>query len=206
MEPQIVSPTRAKRRKSDRSKSARGARWAALFFCAAAVFAAPAQAQFGDGSGIIKSTRDNKPAELRQAIINGENPSIKDADGTPALVLGANQGFDIVVHLLLDGGARTGDRDKKGETALTAATRRNAVNIVQLLLVYKADPNLPGARGETPLMIAVEGGYSQIVSELIKAGADVNAGDYTGRTPLSVAEQRRQRAIEEDLRKAGAVE
>ena len=203
MEPQIVSPSRAGLGKNRRSGAAR---WAALLFCIAAMFAAPAHAQFGDASDIIKSTRDNKPAELRQAIINGENPSIRDADGTPALVLGADKGYDLCVHLLLDGGARSGDRDKKGETALTAATRRNSLAVVEVLLLYKADPDLPGARGETPLMIAVEGGYAPIVSALIKAGADVNAGDYTGRTPLSVAKQRRQRSIEEDLRKAGAVE
>ena len=115
-----------------------------------------------------------------------------DQEGTPFIMLAAEQGSVPVVKKLLDAGANVDAKNKMGETALMDACMMSANKpdyreIVNMLIAAGADVNAKDM-GDAPVLLLVSGvAEPETVKGLLSAGADPNATDPNGVSALMVA-------------------
>lgn len=103
------------------------------------------------------------------------------------LTVAAAEGYEQIVHLLLDAGSNVTAVTDAQVTCLHEAARNGHATIVGLLLERGANPDMAVLRaGSTPLHLAATGGHADAVRALI-AMAFVNTADDLGRTALHLA-------------------
>jgi ankyrin repeat protein len=164
----------------------------------------------GTGRGpyvFAQAARDGNYWFVRNSLVAGVSPNLRDSDQRPALVLAAMNGHSQVVDLLIQNNALVNITDPARNTALNVAAVRGAADIVEALVRAHANVNLANGVGETPLFSASRSGQARVVDLLIRAGADVNQADFTGHTPLAAAERSNspnRRAVMDLLTRAGA--
>jgi ankyrin repeat protein len=152
------------------------------------------------------AARDGNYWFVRNSLVSGVSPNLRDSQQRPALVLAAMNGHSQVVDLLLQNNAQINITDPARNTALNLAAARGAADIVDALLRAHANVNLANGVGETPLFSAARNGQVRVVEALIRAGADVNQADFTGRTPLAATDRSstsNRRAVADILTRAG---
>ena len=103
------------------------------------------------------------------------------------MVLAAQLGFEKVVLMLLDAGARVDTRSPRGDTALHWACQKRCSPLVFDLVSRGADVNASGELGNRPIHLAVSCGAVDIVDVLLQRGALVDVRNQYGNTPLSLA-------------------
>ena len=132
-------------------------------------------AKFNDAKGMA--------ALLRQGLIS---PNMRDAKGTPLLMLALDDRSTEVIYLLMDTpGIDIDAANRKGENALMMAAIFGLMPEVKYLVENKAAIfNQPGW---TPLHYAATTGQTEIVAYLIEQGAQVNALSESNTTPLMMA-------------------
>ena len=88
-------------------------------------------------------------------------------DGATPLEDASLKGFEPIVMLLLDHGAKVNQvNSDSGTTALYAAAAFGRDEIVKLLLERGADPSLCGKNRKSALQAAVENGFSGVAALL----------------------------------------
>lgn len=108
------------------------------------------------------------------------------------LHIAASKGYQVMITMLLAGGANVNATDQLDETPLYLATTGD-VNVVALLLQKGADPKIGAQsreqelKGITPLHAAAERGFPEVIQQLLQHGADVNQTNSLGQTPLWTA-------------------
>ncbi|MFZ4054877.1 MAG: ankyrin repeat domain-containing protein [Polynucleobacter sp.] len=132
-------------------------------------------AKFNDTKGMA--------ALLRQGLIS---PNMRDAKGTPLLMLAIDDRSTEVIYLLMDTpGIDIDAANRKGENALMMAAIFGLIPEVKYLVENKAA--IFNQSGWTPLHYAATTGQTEIVSYLIEQGAQVNALSESNTTPLMMA-------------------
>jgi ankyrin repeat protein len=122
----------------------------------------------------------------REAEVTGHVLS----DVVAALQAASSKGHDMMVQILLDGGADANAQGGEYGNALQAASANGHINILKMLLSNGADINARNGRYGTALNAALLSGSYETVRTLLKMGADVNAQDKDSRTVLYGASQK----------------
>lgn len=107
--------------------------------------------------------------------------------GQTTLHLGAKNGYQRIVTMLLERGGNVDDTDILGQSALHMAAAGGHQAVVQLLIDGGARVNLVDALGRTSLHLAAENGDAQTVQSLLQHMPVKETKDTMGRTPLHVA-------------------
>jgi ankyrin repeat protein len=166
------------------------------------------------GISLLAAAIKNSDRDLARAVLDrGADPNAPDIYGSPLLLNvlrdskfpGADR--EALAEMLLEHGARGGEKDLYGVTALehslapivqgiTAVPSFSAgytkLKIPELLLQRGADPNqcLTKVSGEPRVLAyAVERGLWDLAALVLRHGANANAVDKKGRTPLVQAVQ-----------------
>lgn len=107
--------------------------------------------------------------------------------GQTALHIGAKNGHQKIVVMLLEKGGDIDDTDALGQSALHMAAAGGHQAVVQLLIDRNAGVDLKDALGRTSLHLAAEKGHTQTVQFLLQHMPVGEIKDLLGRTPLHVA-------------------
>lgn len=136
-------------------------------------------------SPVIESLRSL--AMLEVLLANGLNPSVNDAEGTPAVYLAAQLRLDEAVNLLVKFGADVDARSRIARTALMACIESGQLEGAAQLLDMGASVNAFDQRGDTALHLAVRRRSLEGVRLLLEAGADPAVFNFIHMTPLHLA-------------------
>ena len=93
-------------------------------------------------------------------------------EGTTALMLASERGYEDIVHSLLSAGSNVNLQDNNGWTALMKASEHNHISIINMLLQANANPHLKKSNGSNALMIASFNGSCAVAELLINKGVD----------------------------------
>lgn len=97
------------------------------------------------------------------ADVNAEN----GISGNPPLFIASNLGYEPMVGLLLEAGARLVEFDQDFNPSY-AISKAATGKIVEMLVAAGSDPDSPGYKGQTPLQLT---GKADVAEALIAAGA-----------------------------------
>ena len=169
---------------------------------AAVLAAAPAIAA---DSPIVKATRADDLAAVKQLIAAHADVNLPAADGSTALLWAAYNSDVEMVKLLAAAHADANAANKYGVTPLLQASRTGDAGIVQALLDAGASVDLAHPDGETPLMAAAQAGGLEAVRLLLAHGANANAQEsFQQQTALMWAAAEGHEAVVDALLAAGA--
>ena len=133
-------------------------------------------ADFGH-DGILRYFLDKQSFDLES----------KDKTGRTVLSRAAGNGYEAMVNLLLEKGAKLDSKDKGGRTPLSHAAGSGHKAVVNLLLEKGAKLDSNDNDGRTPLWHAADSRHEAVVNLLLEKGAELDSNDDDGRTPLSYA-------------------
>ena len=119
----------------------------------------------------------------------GENPDLKNKNGSPLICIGAEQGNVEVVKLLLRANAVLNSLDAKHNTPLALAVRNGKQEMVEFLLNQKGiDKESVCAENKmSPLLLSVYYNHEQIAEALLEYGVNYEARDEDGNTAFLIA-------------------
>ena len=110
-------------------------------------------------------------AAVKKALARGADPNLNES-GAPPLYYAAERGNVEMVKALLEGGARTEERDMYGSTALMGAATYGHTAVVKALIAAGADVNAKNAKfGTTALDATIEDAHVEAADALRAAGA-----------------------------------
>jgi len=125
---------------------------------------------------LLVSIRGGDVSRITNLLRQGADPTAKDTDGTPALMLSAVYTDAAVMKALLDRGADPNATNAAQATALHWSGGDPAK--VKMLVLKGADVKAVSAAGRTALAIAAgRDGSFETVKLLVEHGADLNAVD-----------------------------
>jgi hypothetical protein len=107
----------------------------------------------------------------------------------------AENGYEAVVKLLLEEGAKPELEDGEGRTPLGRAAEKGHKAVVKLLLEKGAELESEDGEGRTSLGRAAEKGHKAVVKLLLEKGAKPELGDWEGQTPLRLAAENGHEAV-----------
>lgn len=171
-----------------------------------ASYSTPATAQqFSERYEFIKAIKEQDSFAVRQKLVDGQYPNVRNGDGVPAILIAAENGGIGWVALLLkyDADVNIASREN-GKTVLMHFAEKGNIDAVQFLLGQNADPNMTDSFGETALMKAVRARNFRMVKALLDSNIDLQVADSSGRTALDHARNTRDRRLEKLLLDAGA--
>jgi ankyrin repeat protein len=121
-----------------------------------------------------------------------------------ALCTAAALGYEAVVQLLLEKGAKMESKDRYSPTPLSLAAELGHEAVVKQLLEKGAKLESKSNNGRTPLSLAAEHGHEAVVKQLLEKGAKLESKSNNGRTPLSLAAEHGHEAVVKQLLEKGA--
>ena len=135
-------------------------------------------------------------------------PDLQNNIGTTALITSSEHGFDKIVEVLVDAGAKLDVKNNIGTNALIFASYMGHKNVVKILVkakaMNKALLDYIDIFGSNALISSSMLGYKDIVEILIKAGATLDLKDTDGHTAVSRASKHGNKDVVEMLIHAGA--
>ncbi|KFY22245.1 hypothetical protein V493_06729 [Pseudogymnoascus sp. VKM F-4281 (FW-2241)] len=145
---------------------------------------------------------------LLRRLFNGNviDVNATDKEGWTPLSLGARDGHEAVVKLLLDSDIVDVDsKNEEGRTPLSWAAENGQEGVLKLLLNSDIiDVNSKDRFGKSPLLFAAENGHVVVAKLLLVKGAELEAQDVSELTPLSWAAKNGHKAVVELLLHEGA--
>jgi ankyrin repeat protein len=141
---------------------------------------------------LIYAISKNAIKVVELLLLIGVDPNIKNRAESPPLLLAALLGYDTIINLLLDHGAKVNELGKNRMTALCCALMDDGrarpeaeiKKTMSILLERGADLNLAEVNGSAPLHFAAQRGLHEVVNLLIDKGAQINARGAIGKTAL----------------------
>jgi ankyrin repeat protein len=134
---------------------------------------------------LFEALRQGEASTLRNAIEEGTDANVRDAEGNTLLMYAAVYAKPTDLEFLLAHGADVNAANKAGHTALMRAMPDPAK--VKLLVKHGADVNA-SAGGTTPLLIAAGiRSADDVLRYLIENSADLKATDGLGLDPVMTA-------------------
>ncbi|KAJ3755589.1 ankyrin repeat-containing domain protein [Lentinula raphanica] len=120
-----------------------------------------------------------------QKLLNKTDAQNADIDspseyiGTP-LQTAAARGYNDIVELLLQYGAKVNVQSGYYDTAIQAAAFWGHADTIKILLQHGVDVNIQGGHHDTAIQAAAVGGHTETVRLLFQNGADINTqgGNY----------------------------
>eukprot|EP00439_Symbiodinium_sp_Y106_P060290 s857_g8.t2 len=106
-----------------------------------------------------------------------------------------SRGFQIILEVLLEGGAEKNMADNFGRTPLHVAARQGNLALLRLILKARADPDLGDDNHRTALHAASDLGLDSNVRLLLEAFADRSLIDRAGSTALALASAKGYREV-----------
>ena len=141
------------------------------------------------GPAIHKAAIRGDINKLRELLVAGVDPNMKDQTGITPLMLAAQKGHKEIVEYLITQGADINAKTKTGFTALFNPCFQGNIELATLLISHGADVNVKD--DSNPLIgYAVLKGDKEIVELLLSNGADPYATDDCGLTALNIATTR----------------
>ena len=129
----------------------------------------PGESTLAEGTTpLMRAGRNGDAAAMRLLLDHGADPTLRQKNGTTALMLAAGLGRGL------------------GVFAKDYATPAELLEGVKILLARGVDVNAANDKGQTALHCAVQAS-DDIVKLLAENGAKLDAKDKAGRTPLDVA-------------------
>jgi ankyrin repeat protein len=166
----------------------RAALGAALFVCAALLFAGHAmtmQAHAADGeAALLTAARIGDAAAVSKLLGQGIKPDIRDAEKRTPLLLATHADHVAVAHALIAAGADVNAKDAIEDTPFLYAGAEGRLDILKLTLAAGADLKSTNRYGGTALIPACHHGYVETVRELLKTAINVNHVNNLGWTAL----------------------
>ena len=138
----------------------------------------------GVDEDLIRAVESNKTHRVKDLLMEGANPDVRDLQNETALMLAARNKNPELGRLLLEAGANPDLRNKYGETATMLACYYGQLDLVKQLYAKGAKIDHDGWN---PLIYAASKGYKQIVEFLLNYGVKVNATTDNGTTALMMA-------------------
>jgi hypothetical protein len=124
-------------------------------------------------------------AGIRQALADGADSSVRDADGTPAVMLATIARQPDAVRALLDAEADVDAQDAALDNPMLYAGREGLLDIVRLANEAGADPTITNRFGGVALIPASERGHIEVVRYLLsETDVDVDHVNRLGWTAL----------------------
>jgi ankyrin repeat protein len=166
-------------------------------------FAQPARAQSAPvPRGFFEAIVRDDDAEVRVYLLRGASVAMRDAAGTPALVLAvAERAFQVARTFLAIPGTEVDVVNKANETALMFAALHGSSETAALLIEKGAEVN---RTGWTPLHYAATGGHQALVDLLLERHAYIDAESPNRTTPLMLAARQQHEPVVRALVAAGA--
>ncbi len=173
---------------------------------AIATSAGPAAAQFSERYEFLKAIKDQDANTAISMLNGGVFPDVREGDGTPALMVAAQNGGLPWVALLLKHGANPDVANRSdGKTALIYFAERGDVDAVKVMLQQGANTDAVDNLGETALIKAVRSRNFRVVQTILaESSPDLDWQDSTGNSALDHAERSRDRRIIKLLEDAAA--
>jgi ankyrin repeat protein len=132
----------------------------------------PGDGNLGEGSTpLMRAARNADTPAMQLLLAHGANPSLRQKNGTTALMLAAGLGHGL------------------GVFAKEYATEPAMLEAVKILVAHHVDVNAARDSGETALHFAALAS-DPVVKFLVENGASLTAKDRQGRTPLDMASGR----------------
>lgn len=154
-------------------------------FAQLAVMAHVSCAMASDASALFKAVKIDAPHLVAQALKDGEDPNVRDAEGQlPLVVALRDESLKAAQALLADPRTEVDAANAHGETALMMAAMRGQLDWLRRLLERGAAINRDGW---TPLHYAASGPSVAAVRLLLERGAAIDARSPNGTTPLMMA-------------------
>ncbi|KAF7118130.1 hypothetical protein CNMCM5793_007523 [Aspergillus hiratsukae] len=133
---------------------------------------------FHEVDSLYYAARDGQLSMVNLLVEAGVDVNTANCSDRPPLVAAATYGYEEVVRLLIDAGAKANYKDGCLEhTALCSAAERGHLAVVQLLVDRGADLNYIGKNGMTPLGNSARHGHRDIVEFLLKRGAELDTSN-----------------------------
>ncbi|OGV46439.1 MAG: hypothetical protein A2017_02010 [Lentisphaerae bacterium GWF2_44_16] len=120
---------------------------------------------------LIASIKASNQNALKQALAEGANVNLADANGTTVLMLAITFGQTENVKTLLEKGADISMEDIRGNNALFIASMNHRNEIVKMLLLKGADINAKNKQGQTCLTAALNKRLPDTAKIIMESGA-----------------------------------
>jgi ankyrin repeat protein len=152
----------------------------------------------------------NDVAGARRLIDQGADVNAKDDTVQSAYLIATSEGYDELLTLTIDSGAKINDKDSWNGTGLIRAAERGHYLVVGRLLAAGIDKDHVNRIGYQAMHEAVWLGADQpaelaTVNVLIAGGVQLNRPSGTERlTPLEMARERGYRSLERALARAAS--
>ena len=131
---------------------------------------------------------DATVAQIERCVDAGADITVKDEDGSTALLMAVKGNHAAIAKFLIENGANPNDifidEKCKAHNLLMDAIIVNNTEFATLLIEKGADLNLQNKDGKTALMYAVRKGDIISLKLLIEKGPDLNLQDKDGKTLL----------------------
>ena len=139
--------------------------------------------------------------EVVTKLINaGADDQIVQVDkGWPALLKGAIEGNEKMVHTLVKGRSNVEMKDKKGNTAIMLAAGEGHVSVVEILRKGNAIMSVQNHNGSTAVMYAARFGHDAVVKIFVTARVDLDVKNRLGLSALMLAAEHGHKEVVQTL-------
>ena len=129
---------------------------------------------------IIESKKENKHEVLKNLLLMGSDPNLKDSNGWCALHYASFYGDIESVKILLEFKANIDNFSNNRKIPLHFACCNNHFKIVQFLCENGSDVNFKDENGCSPLHLSAKNGNTKCVEILLKFNANLYDCDFRG--------------------------
>jgi hypothetical protein len=136
-------------------------------------------------TGLLGVAATGAVNEIRQLIVNGLDPNVRDGHGRTPYLVAAHNGDVRAMQELVRGGADSRAKDSRAYDAITILAVANRVDALRLAISLGGDSRaITSPYDGTALIAAAHLGHHEVVGLLIEAGAPVDHVNNLGWTAL----------------------
>ncbi len=136
-------------------------------------------------SGLLGVTSSRMHNEIRQLLVNGLDPNIRDGHGRTPYLVAAHNGDMQAMEILAQGGADVRAKDSRNYDAITILAVANRPEAMRLAIRIGGDPKaITSPYQGTALIAAAHLGHHEVIGALIAAGAPLDHVNNLGWTAV----------------------